>query len=155
MDKTAKDIMTRNVIAVDEDMSISDLIRIFLEHKISCAPVLNDEKELVGIVAKTDILGHFLDLDLDNTVKGALKDIIDFCEDSGDSEPSKETEIHVRDIMTPEPITVGEDTPIESLAGTMIEHNIHRLIIKKEHEIVGIVSTLDILYHVAGMDKHE
>ena len=56
--------------------------------------------------------------------------------------------------MTPNPITFGENTGIESLAKIMIDHNIHRLIIEKDSAIVGIISTLDILYHVAGIDKN-
>lgn len=56
--------------------------------------------------------------------------------------------------MTPNPIAVGENTNIESLAKIMIDHNIHRSIIEKDSAIVGIISTLDILYHVAGIDKN-
>ena len=65
MSKTARDIMTKNVIVVDESTSINALIEIFLENKISCAPVVKKKKKLVGIVTKTDVLGYFLDLDLD------------------------------------------------------------------------------------------
>ena len=52
MGKTARDIMTGNVIVVEDDMSINNLAGIFLEHKISCAPVMNKKKQLVGIVTK-------------------------------------------------------------------------------------------------------
>ena len=73
----------------------------------------------------------------------------------GDLEIASETDLKVSDIMTPNPITVGEDCSIEFLAKTMIDHNIHRLIIEKDDAIIGIISTLDILYYVAGIDKNE
>ena len=57
--------------------------------------------------------------------------------------------------MTKNPLTAGENSTIESLAETMIDNNIHRVIIKKGGKVVGIVSTLDILYHAAGIDKNE
>ena len=151
----ARDIMTMNIIVVEEDTSINNLIRIFMDNKISCVPVVNDEKKLVGIVTKTDVLGHFMDIDLHISIKDTLQDILEFSSEQRDLETVPETEMKVRAIMTPNPITTGEDTTVESLAKTMIENNIHRLIITRDNEIAGIVSTLDILYHVAGIDKHE
>jgi len=147
--------MTRNVIVVEKDTTINNLIETFLDHKISCAPVVTQKKKLIGIVTKTDVLGYFLDLDLDLTVKVGLKDILEYSSEHSDMEISPETEQKVGNIMTKNPITAGENSSIESLAKTMINKNIHRVIIKKGDKILGIVSTLDILHHIAGTDKNE
>ena len=156
MSKTAKNIMTRKVIVVKEDMMVNDLIDLFLEKKISCAPVLDRKKKLIGVVTKTDILGRFMDLDLDLTLKVGLKDILESPHpDLSELEVSSEPELKVGQIMTPKPITAGENTTVEKLAEIMIKNGIHRLIIKKGGKIVGIVSTLDMLYHVAGKNKNE
>ena len=72
----------------------------------------------------------------------------------GDLEISSETDLKVNNIMTPNPITVDENTSIESLAKIMLDHNIHRLIIEKDSAIVGIISSRDTLYHVTGIDKN-
>lgn len=154
MNKTAKDIMTRKVITVKEDLMVNDLIDLFLEKKISCAPVVDRKKKLIGIVSKTDILSRFMDLDLDLTLKVGLKDILDSHSDLSELEVSTETELSVGQIMTPNPITAGENITVEELAEIMIKNSIHRLIIKKSGKIVGIVSTLDVLYFVAGKAKH-
>ena len=153
MTKKARDIMTRNVIVVEKETPINNLIEIFLDHKISCAPVVTKKKKLIGIVTKTDVLGYFLDLDLDLTLKVGLKDILEFGSEHSNMEISSETEQKVHTIMTKNPITAGENSTIESLAETMIDNNIHRVIIKKGGKVVGIVSTLDILHHIAGTDK--
>ena len=155
MSKKARDIMTRNVIVVEKDTTINNLIETFLDHRISCAPVVTKKKKLIGIVTKTDVLGYFLDLDLDLTVKVGLKDILEYNSEHSDMEIAPETEQKVGNIMTKNPITAGENSSIESLAKTMINKNIHRVIIKKGDKIVGIVSTLDILHHIAGIDKNE
>ena len=147
--------MSRNIIVVKEDTSINDLIRIFVEHKISCVPVVNDKEKLVGIATKTDVLGYFLDIDLHISVKEALRDVLEYGAEQSDREEPPEKEMNVGAIMTPDPITAHEDTPVETLARTMIENNIHRLIIMGNGTITGIVSTLDILYHVAGVEKKE
>ena len=153
MTHTARDIMTKNVLVVGEGTSISDLIRLFVEHKISCAPVMDGAGNLVGIVTKTDILGFFLDVDIDISAREALKNIMDYYgeQDVTDYRP----ESIVRNIMTPDPVTADVETAVSILAKTMVEKNIHRLIITQDHVITGIVSTIDILYHVAGIEKHE
>ncbi|HUU29884.1 MAG TPA: CBS domain-containing protein [archaeon] len=153
MGKTARDIMTRNVITVNEDMTINNLIGIFLNNKISCAPVVDKKNELIGIVTKTDVLGYFLDLDLDLTLKVGLKDILDSGKEYGELEIKSEMDLRVKDIMTPKPITARENTPIEKLAQTIIDKKIHRLVIKKGRSIVGLVSTLDLMYYIAGKNK--
>ena len=61
--------------------------------------------------------------------------------------------MEVKDIMTPNPITSSEDASIEELAEIMIDNGIHRIIILKDEIIVGIVSPLNLLYHVAGRKK--
>ena len=150
--KKARDIMTRDVIVIENNITTKNMIDIFLNHKISSAPVVNEEKKLVGIVTKTDVIAHYLDIDFDLSIKHTLKDIIEYRPENEDKIPS-DTDKTVGDIMTPKPITVEEDTTIESLAKTMLDNNIHRLIIMKDNTITGIVSTMDILYHVAGIDK--
>ena len=149
----ASDIMTKKVIVVGEETSVSDLIRLFVEEKISCAPVMNKDGKLAGIVTKTDILGYFLDIDIDISVKKALENIIEYTEK--ESFTGFQPESIVRNIMTTDPITADVETTVKALAKTMAENNIHRIIITHDHEIKGIVSTIDILYHVAGIEKNE
>jgi len=153
MGKTARDIMTRNVIVVEDNASINKLIGIFVENKISCVPVVNNKNKLIGIVTKTDVLSYFMDIDLHISLNENLKDILEYGSEYGDLEITSDTDVTVGTIMTQNPIIVEENCSIEFLAKTMIEHNIHRLIVKKDNDIAGIVSTLDILYYVGGIDK--
>ena len=153
--KTAKDIMTKDVIMVEEDSSINHLIELFIKHRISCAPVINEKKELVGIVTKTDVLGYFLDLDLDVSLQTALQDILEFCSESDDMEALPEKPRKVYNIMTPNPVTTDEAATVKDLAHIMVDRKIHKLIVEKEGAIVGIVSTLDILHHIAEIEKNE
>ena len=50
---TAKDIMTKNVTTVRAATTIEELARILMEHKISGVPVVDDDKNLIGIVTET------------------------------------------------------------------------------------------------------
>ena len=150
MSTTAKDIMTRDVISVRKDTKVNDLIGVFLENKISCAPVLDESDNLVGIVTKTDVIGHFMDLDLDLTFQVAIKDLIDLETRVNKLDLKMGGDLTVDDIMTHKPIVAKEKHTIQKLAQTMIKNRIHRLIITKGNKITGIVSTLDIISYVAG-----
>ncbi len=151
----AKEIMTKNVITVQEDTKVLNLIEILNENKISGAPVVDKSGKLIGIVTKSDILGTFLDFDIDLNLKIDLKGIMEFARDKSVGTIVSETEVEVKDIMTPNPITAEEDTPIERLAEIMIDNRIHRIIIIKDESIIGIISPLNLLYYVAGRIKDE
>jgi len=52
----AKDIMTSPALTVSENTPVSDIATIFTKKKINRAPVTADEKRLIGIVTRTDIV---------------------------------------------------------------------------------------------------
>jgi CBS domain-containing protein len=51
----------------------------------------------------------------------------------------------VEDIMTPAAYTVPHDTQVAEIARTMIAGRIHRLLVTRDHHVVGIVTSLDLL----------
>ena len=50
----------------------------------------------------------------------------------------------VRDLMTPNPITVGPDTPVFEARKRMLEARIRHLLVVGDERVVGIVSDRDI-----------
>ena len=146
----AKDIMTRDVITVNEDMKVNELVDLFVEHKISSVPVVGKKGKLVGIVTKTDIIGHCMDMDLDLTVTLGLKDIMETHPGLENLEVTSETQLTVKNIMSPNPVIARESHTVERLAEIMLDNRIHRLIIMKGQKLTGIVSTFDIISFVAG-----
>jgi CBS-domain-containing membrane protein len=67
--------------------------------------------------------------------------------------PTKQLEKQVRKIaaltvaeaMTPDPITVGPDTSIETIAGLMVDSNLHTLPVVEEDNLVGVIGKEDVL----------
>ncbi|MDR5709736.1 MAG: CBS domain-containing protein [Armatimonadota bacterium] len=51
----------------------------------------------------------------------------------------------VRDIMTPDPVTASEDTPLAELAQVMLDEMVRRVPIVRGSRVVGIVSASDFL----------
>ena len=50
-------IMTKKVVSIGSDASISDAAELMDTHKVKRLPVINDEGKLVGIVTRGDIIG--------------------------------------------------------------------------------------------------
>ncbi|MEO7001197.1 MAG: CBS domain-containing protein [Ktedonobacterales bacterium] len=53
----ARDIMTHEVISIRPDASIHDAAQLLSGYNISGAPVLTDDKQMVGIVTEADLIG--------------------------------------------------------------------------------------------------
>jgi len=53
--RTARDLMTSDVVTVEENKTLAEIVEIFQKHRIKCVPVIR-ERKLVGIVARSDLL---------------------------------------------------------------------------------------------------
>ncbi|MBT3337520.1 MAG: CBS domain-containing protein [Anaerolineae bacterium] len=58
---TVKDIMSKEVITIDEDTPIEQAARIMADNKIGGLPVMRDDK-VVGMITETDLFKVFLEL---------------------------------------------------------------------------------------------
>lgn len=56
-----RDVMVRDVLTVEEDVSIEKAARIMAENKIGCLPVMRNGS-LVGIITDTDMLSTLMEL---------------------------------------------------------------------------------------------
>jgi CBS domain-containing protein len=50
------DLMIENPISVKPDVTLLEALLLMRENKIGCLPVVNDEKELIGIITEMDFL---------------------------------------------------------------------------------------------------
>jgi CBS-domain-containing membrane protein len=55
--------------------------------------------------------------------------------------------------MTPEPLTIGEETPLEKIVRLMEKNNVKRLPVIRADKIVGIVSRSNLLQAVASLAR--
>jgi acetoin utilization protein AcuB len=58
---TVKEVMTREVITVEEDTPLEEVARIMVDNTIGCTPVMR-QGQLVGIVTETDIFKIMLEM---------------------------------------------------------------------------------------------
>jgi predicted transcriptional regulator len=151
----AKDIMHKDVLSVYEGWSIQRLADFFMKHKISGAPVIAADHELVGVVSVSDIF-HF-----ENMGEEKRKSALQTCyRDATNTEPnivdlenwSKNAQYHctVHQIMAPHVISVTGTTPLPEIAALMLKQDIHRVFVTEENCIAGVISTTNMLQVLAG-----
>jgi CBS domain-containing protein len=120
----ASDVMVKDVITVTESMLLKDVARMFVEKKITGAPVVNDQGELAGVISETDIIRK-------TTSIGAWS-------------PST-----VGQIMTKPAVTVSPDETLRRVCEMMYNRRIHRVVVAEGNQIKGILTTMDILRAIA------
>ena len=146
----AHQIMTRDVITVTPRTTIQDAANIMLRSHISGLPVLDDAGRLIGIVSESDFLRRseigtgrkraaWLQFFL-----GPGRSAADFVRERGR---------RVEDVMTPNPVTVGEETPLEELVHLMETNDIKRLPVMSGAVLVGIVTRSNLLQAVANLAR--
>jgi len=147
----AHQIMTKDVITVTPHTTVETAAKIMLRTHVSGLPVLDDAGKLVGIVSESDFLrrseigtGRKRPKWLQFLI-GPGKAATDFVRERGRK---------VEDVMTEEPVTVGEDTPLEDLVRLMEKKGIKRLPVMSGNVLKGIVTRSNLLQAVASM-AHE
>ncbi len=118
----AKDIMTKDVITIEPEVTLDKAIKKLVKNKISGMPVVDDSGKMIGIISEKDILNFAFSGYLRNTkVKKAMsKNVIHF---------------------TPE-------TRIEKIAVAISKYQFRRVPIVKDGKVIGIVSRRDIIRNV-------
>lgn len=56
LNKKVHQIMSRQLWTLEPEQSVYDAIELFLQQKISCIPIVNQQKQPVGIISWRDIL---------------------------------------------------------------------------------------------------
>jgi CBS domain-containing protein len=146
----AHQIMTRTVITVTPDTKIGDAANIMLEKHVSGLPVVDTSGKLVGIISEGDFIrrseigtqrkrGRFL-----RFILGPGKAATDFVLEHGRK---------VSEIMTPEPLTITEDTSLEQIVALMEKNNVKRLPVVSGEKVTGIVSRANLLQAVASLAR--
>jgi CBS domain-containing protein len=145
----AKEIMTLEVITVQEDTAVSEVARLLTEKKISGVPVLNTEKELVGIVCESDIIDQTKQVHLPTVVN--LMGYILFLESGKrfEKELKKMMGLSARDIMSSPVKSVTLETAVEDIATLMTEHGVHSIPVLEGKLLVGIIGKKDIVRSLA------
>lgn len=128
------DIMTRNLVSVQEDASLYDVIALVRKHHIRHIPVLKG-KQITGIISSNDI-NRLTFGGLFNNQEGIDDSIINM--------------MTVPQVMTVHPTVVQSNQTIKEVASILAKGDYHSLPVEEGGKCVGIVTTTDLLKYMVS-----
>jgi len=149
------DVMTRDVAVIRISSDVRELEKLLLERGVHGAPVVNADEVLVGVVSQTDLLAWHHDTEGDG---GAFYDYSNLLvKDDEEFKGLRMKDIRtagVEEVMSPMVHCIRSERPIAVAASAMITERIHRLVVVDDQlHVLGIVSALDLLKAVPGVEK--
>jgi CBS domain-containing protein len=126
---------------------VDEVIRLLRTHELPGVPVVNDGGRCVGIVTEADLVisEDGLDLKLPHHLDlfGAVVWLEPFTGFEDRLKRAMATE--VRDVMTPDPVTVDASASVQEAARIIVEREHNRLPVVEHGRLVGVVTRVSVL----------
>jgi CBS domain-containing protein len=142
----AMDLMTTEVITVDENASIQSVAKLLADRGISAVPVVDRDNRAVGMVSEGDLL-HRTEIGTEPRRSWWLEMVSStnkLAEDYIKSHSRK-----VKDVMTRDVLSVTEETPVADIAVLLETNRIKRVPVLRDGKLVGIVSRANLVRALA------
>jgi CBS domain-containing protein len=144
----AQDVMTQYVTSVGPNDAVSRAVRIMLQNEISGLPVIDTFGRLVGMITEGDLLRR-----AETATQRRRPRWIEFFVSPGRlaDEYAHSHGRKVSEIMTIDPVSVEEATPLEEVVTLMEKRRIKRVPVMRGDKVVGIVSRANLLHALARL----
>ena len=137
MDTEVKSFMTGAPISIEPDTSALAALDLMIEHAIRHLPVVDASQQLHGIVSFEDL-------------RAALPIPLRLADPPGVEARRAASDVSVRDAMTPAPVTIREDAPLQEAVTRMLEGRFGSLpVVDAEGRLDGILTETDLLQALA------
>jgi predicted transcriptional regulator len=115
------EIMSKNVVKVNHEISALEISKIMVKQGVSSVGIIDNDNKIIGIVTEKDLIREVCAKNiLANTLTAAK-------------------------IMSSPLITISKDSNINDAAKLMVEKKIKHLAIYENNDIIGIVTTSDLI----------
>jgi predicted transcriptional regulator len=128
---TVAELMQRNVKTIRSEASVAEAVVALADAHISGMPVVDATGRAIGVLSTSDVL----------TAEAET--------DDGIARQSLWERTAVRDLMTPRPFTIAPAEDVREAARQMLYAEVHRLVVAEGDQVVGIISTTDIVRAIA------
>lgn len=127
-----KTIMSRDLICARPDLDVTAVVRLMLKHHIGCLPVVDERQRPIGIITKSDLIEQ---VDAAMTALG-----------QGCSLPQDLQARTADEVMMPLAFTLSEHATIAHAAAMMMAEDTHHvMVVAPDEQLVGIISTRDLV----------
>ena len=139
----AKDFMQRDPVTANPEMPLISLVALLRKEGRRGLPVTDEENRLVGVISETDLFLKDQKVPFSSEkVPSLLGQVIDMGQ-AGQVPQIRETK--VKQVMTQQAATIGEDTTLEDTALLMHKRRLSMVPVVSDGVLVGVVRRNDIL----------
>lgn len=146
--KTAAEIMDTVVPAISPEAPARDAIELLAQTDKGAIPVTDEERRVIGIVSESDLvlgdeeadlhLPHYLNIMGGVVFVGSMKGF--------EERLNKAFATKVSELMSADPVVVGAEDDIETVARTIAEkHHNHLPVVDGDGRLAGMVTRADAL----------
>ncbi|MCL5994983.1 MAG: chloride channel protein [Chloroflexi bacterium] len=143
--KVAQDVMTPNPVSVRDNASLDEASRLMTRQRLKRLPVINDSKELVGVISRSDILrcvASEAHMQIDTPLLTAI-------------DPQADTSL-VRGWMRTNVASAKPDDPFAVVLERLVADSLRRVVVvDDEQRVVGIIIDADLLDRISGLSGDE
>jgi len=125
-------IMQRDVICARPDLDVAAVTDLMIRHHVGCIPVVDERRHPIGVITKFDVVEQ-----IHATLMSAQ---------NGSPLPQDIQARCAEEVMMPLALTLFEHATISHAAAMMMTEDTHHVIVvSTTGELVGVVSSLDIV----------
>ena len=137
---TVKDVMTTQVIWVEQDTPFAAIAAALRQYRVSAFPVLNQAGQVIGVVSEADLLAKLALSGGDAHMPGMIGGILHH------QQLEKARAITASDLMTAPPVTIAPDATVQDAARLMYLCRVKHLpVVDADNHLAGIISRADVL----------
>ena len=146
-----RELMTTNVIAFKPSDKVHLVAETFRSNRISGAPVLDDQRKVIGVISEADIMKLTATVpfpDIDPLNPFPIFSLTAYRKKVEKIPAEIETlfEGSVKDVMTKDPVTISPDDSVLDAARLMHKDDFNRIpVVDDEGKLVGLIARADII----------
>ena len=115
------EIMSKNVVKVNHEISALEISKIMVKRRVSSVSIIDNDNKIIGIVTEKDLIREVCAKNiLANTLTAAK-------------------------VMSSPLITISKNSTINDATKLMVEKKIKHLAIHENNDVIGIVTTYDLI----------
>ncbi len=156
----ARDLMQTEVGVVEASATLRELEQRLAEGRVTGLPVLK-KGLVVGVVSRADLIEQLAELAPDRHGRSSYYyqglesfEAEEMLETFGEAVraakvatggPCKLDTLRVEDVMTPWIAAVSPEDTLETVARSLLEHRVHRVLVLEDQTLLGIISGVDFV----------
>jgi len=120
MSIVVSDLMSKSVITAQPSQTVAQIKQDMTRHKLRYIPIVSSSNEAIGVVSLADLVA------------------------------TEKDDSSLSDIMSSDVYTIPDYENVQVAARIMRNHKIHHLVVTNEKQVIGIISSFDLLKLVEG-----